>query len=67
MVFDNQFYTLLVCHRRPGMKYTSNREKKLFAKVNKSVLSHITFYLEDDDHKPVGFDNEIVRFTCQLN
>ena len=28
---------------------------KLFKKVNKSVLSPITFYLEDDDHKPVEF------------
>ena len=39
---------------------------KLFKKVSKSVLSHITFYLEDDDHKPVDFNNALVSFTCQL-
>ena len=39
---------------------------KLFKKINKSVLSHITFYFEDDDHKPVDFNNETINFTCQL-
>ena len=34
-------------------------------KINKSVLSHITFYFEDDDHKPVGFNGETISFTCQ--
>ena len=38
---------------------------KLFKKVNKSILSHITFYFEDDDHKPVDFNGETVSFTCQ--
>ena len=38
---------------------------KLSKKINKSVLSHI-FYFEDDDYKPVDFNNEIVLFTCQL-
>ena len=33
---------------------------------NKSVLSHITFYIEDDDLKPVYFHNETISFTCQL-
>ena len=39
---------------------------KLFTKINKSVLSHITFYFEDDDYKPVDFNNETISFTCQL-
>ena len=39
---------------------------KFFQKINKSVLSHITFYFEDDDHKPFDFNNETVSFTCQL-
>ena len=38
----------------------------LFKKINKSVLSHITFYFEDDDHEPVDFHNETISFTCQL-
>ena len=39
---------------------------KLFRMLNKSVLSHISFYLEDDDYKPIDFNSEIVSFTCQL-
>ena len=33
---------------------------KLFKKVNKRVLLHITFYLEDDDYKPVNFKGEMI-------
>ena len=50
----------------PGYKIIKEPRVKLFKKVNKSVLSHIAFYFEDDDHKPVGFDKETVSFTCQL-
>ena len=39
---------------------------KLLRKINKSVLSHIVFYLEDDDHKPVHFYGETISFFCQL-
>ena len=51
----------------PGRKIYKEPRVKLFKKINKSVLSHITFYFEDDDHKPVDFNNETVSFTCQLN
>ena len=50
----------------PGHKLFKEPRIKLFKKVNKSVLSHITFYLEDGDHKPVDFHNETVSFTCQM-
>ena len=50
----------------PGHKIYKEPRIKLFKKVNKSVLSHITFYFEDDDYKAVDFNNEIVSFTCQL-
>ena len=49
----------------PGHKIYKAPRIKLFKKMNKSVLSHITFYL-DDDHKPVDFNNETISFTCQL-
>ena len=29
-------------------------------------MSHIPFYLEDDDHIPVDFIGETIGFTCQL-
>ena len=50
----------------PGHRIYKETRVKLFKKVNKSVLSHISFYSEDDDHKPVDFNNETISFTCQL-
>ena len=50
----------------PGHKIYKEPRIKLFKKINKSILSHITFYFEDDDHKPVDFNNKMISFTCQL-
>ena len=50
----------------PGHKICKEPRVKLFKKVNKSVLSHIIFFIEDDEHKPVDFNNETISFTCQL-
>ena len=50
----------------PGHKIHKEPKIKLFKKINKSVLSHITFYLEDDDYKAVDFNGETISFTCQL-
>ena len=50
----------------PGHKIYKEPRVKLFKKINKSVLSHITFYFEDDDYKLVDFNNETISFTCQL-
>ena len=50
----------------PGHKIYKEPRVKLFKKINKSILSHITFYFEDDDHKPVDFNGETISFICQL-
>ena len=50
----------------PGHKLYKEPKVKLLKKVKKSVLSHIRFYLEDDDHKEVDFNGETISFTCQL-
>ena len=50
----------------PGHKIYKEPKVKLFKKINKSVLSDITFYLNDDDYKPVDFNGETISFTCQL-
>ena len=50
----------------PGHRIYKEPRIKLFKKFNKSVLSHITFCFEDDDHKPVDFHGETITFTCQL-
>ena len=50
----------------PGHKIYKKPRIKLFKKINKYVLSHITFYLDDDDHNPVVFHKETIIFTCQL-
>ena len=50
----------------PGHKIYKEPRVKLFKKINKPVLSHITLYFEDDDYKPVDFHNETISFTCPL-
>ena len=50
----------------PGHKIYKEPRVELFKKINKSVLSHITIYFEDDDHKTVDFNGETISFTCQL-
>ena len=50
----------------PNHKRYKEPKVKLLKKVNKSVLAHITLYLEDDDYKPVVFNGETISFTCQL-
>ena len=50
----------------PGHKVYKEPRIKLFKKLNKSVLFHISFYPEHDDYKPVDFHNETITFTSQL-
>ena len=50
----------------PGHKIYKEPKIKLFKKINKSVLSQITFYFEGDDYKAVDFNGETISFTCQL-
>ena len=50
----------------PDHKIFKEPRIKLLKKIKKPVLSPITFYLEDDDHKPVDFNGETVSFVCQL-
>ena len=62
--YENLFRIVFAMDKPPRRKIYKEPRNKLFMKVNKSVLSHETFYKEDDDHKPVDFINEIVSFTC---
>ena len=50
----------------PGHKICKEPKFKLFQKITKSILSHKTFYLDDDDYKAVDFNGETISFTCQL-
>ena len=50
----------------PGYKVYKIPRIKLPKKMKKSSLSHITFCLEDEDHKVVEFNGETVSLTCQL-
>ena len=50
----------------PGHKIYKEPKVKLFKKINRSDLSHITFYLEDDDYNAVDFNVETISFNCQL-
>ena len=50
----------------PGHEMFGERRIYVFKKLKKSVLSPITFYLEDDDHKAVDFSGETISFICHL-
>ena len=64
-VFENLFCVVLLSINHP-VKLIKEPRIKLCKKLNKSVLSHVTFYLEDDDHKAVSCSGEPTSFTCQL-
>ena len=55
-----------VLDKLPGYKVFSEPETIPFKKINKSVLSTITFYLENNDHKEVDFNQETLNFTLQM-
>ena len=50
----------------PSHKINKEPRTKLFKGTNKSVLSQITFHLENNDHKPVESNGETICFTCPL-
>ena len=54
-------YCLFLVHLQV-IQNTTNHVSNCFKKKNKPVVSHITFNLEADDHKPVG----TISCTCQL-
>ena len=64
-VKETLLYTFAL-DQSPGHKKYKEPIIKL-KKISKSVLSNITFYLEDNDHKLVIFNNETISFTCHLN
>ena len=54
-----------VLDKPSGYKVFCQPETVHYKKINKSVLSTITFYLEDNDHK-VDFNAETLTFTLQM-
>ena len=50
----------------PRHKIEKRTQNKTFQERNKYVLSHITIYLEHDDHKTVDFKGETISLTSQL-
>ena len=49
-----------------GQKINKEPRINFLKKLNKSVPSRLTFYLEDDDYKPVKFIGETISCICQL-
>ena len=54
-----------VLHKNPGYKIFSEPETIHYKKINKSVLNTKTFYLENDNNKEVGFNQETLTFTLK--
>ena len=50
----------------PGYEVFCQPETIHYKKVKKSVLNAITFYLENDNIKEVGFNGETLTFTLQM-
>ena len=63
---EHVLYSFVLSSPR-GHKIFEEPKVKFFKMINKSVLSQITFFLEDDDHNSVDFYNETISFTCRLN
>ena len=56
----------LALDKSPGHNLYKEPRIKRFKRIKESVLSHVTFYLEDDDHKPVDFNGKTICVTFQL-
>ena len=65
MISEDLLCIVLLLINLQLIKFIKNLELNFFWK-DKSVLSHITFYLKDDDHKPFDFNGETIFFSCQL-
>ena len=55
-----------VLDKKPGYKVFCEPETIHYKKINKSVLSTLTFYLEDDTNKEVDFNQKTLTFTLQI-
>ena len=55
-----------VLDKPSGYKVFCEPETIHYKKINKSVLSTITFYLEDDHNEEVDFNGETLTFTLQM-
>ena len=55
-----------VLDKLPRYKVFSESETIHYKKINKSVLNTITFYLKNNDHKEVDFNQETLTFTLQM-
>ena len=52
--------------KKPGYKVFCQPETILYIRINKSVLNTATSDLEDNDHKEVDFNGEILTFRLQM-
>ena len=50
----------------PGHKIYKELRIRFFRKINKSVLSHISFHLEDDDIQSGNFNGGTISVACQI-
>ena len=62
---EPNFYSFAL-EKPPAHKIYKQTRNENFKQIKKSVLHRITFYLEDDDQKPVNFKGKTISFTCQL-
>ena len=54
-----------ILEKLQGFRVFSQSETIHYKKLNKSVSNTITFYLEDDNHKEVYFNEQTLTFILQ--
>ena len=50
----------------PGHKICLAAKSKLINEISESVLTHVTFYLANNEHKALVFNGGTIGFICQL-
>ena len=64
--FTHPILFTFVLNKAAGCKVFCEPETKQYKKINKSVLTTITFYLENSNNEEVDFNGKTMTFTLQM-
>ena len=65
MVFESQRFCSITLNALLVLKFVV-RQRQCVVEINNSVLSKVTFRLEDDDRNTIDFNSEKITFTLFL-
>ena len=61
----SNYFLSFILDKPVGYKVLCERETIHYKKINKSVLNTTSFYLGDDNHEEVDFNQDTLTFTLQ--